>query len=314
MFTKPTVAVAITRNASHVLGPMVEEPTPTIRRVLDNADGFRVDCPVPYLLDDLAYLGIVLQHTWHTPAHYHNHFELCYVNEGQGWFAIDDAMYPVRQGDIFLTKPGERHQGSAAGDTPFRLSYLGFRLEHLRSLEVGYHTLGMQRVVPDRYGRIRHACDAIFDELREARPYHAVAIEGLFLHLLVLVLRAYPQDKLDDRKHHPSLSPIVRQILQRLHADVGHHHDVDELARDVHLSRSHLAREFKRHMGVPLGHYMRRLCLDRAKHDLRDTTATVSDIAERLHFTSIHTFSIFFKRYTGLAPQEYRKKILADGE
>ncbi len=275
---------------------------------MDTVGEYRVDCPVPHQLDDLAYLGIVLERTWRTPVHHHDHFEVCYVAEGQGWFAIDDTLHPVRQGDLFLTKPGEGHQGAAAGDTPFRLSYVGFQLQHMHGLEVGYHLVGMRRVTPDRLGLVRQACDAIFDELRAGRPYHTVVVEGLFLQLLVLVLRAYSTDSQADRGRGAPLRPAVREVLQRLHADVGHHHDIDELARDIHLSRSHLCREFRRHMGVPLGHYMRTLCLDRAKHDLHGTTASVSAIAERLHFSSIHTFSIFFKRYSGLAPLEYRKQ------
>jgi len=275
---------------------------------MDTAGEYRVDCPMPHQLDDLAYLGIVLERTWHTPLHHHDHFELCYVAEGHGWFAINDTLYPVGQGDLFLTKPGEGHHGSATGDTPFRLSYVGFQLQHMPGLEVGYHSVGMWRVAPDRSGLVRQACDAIFDELRAEHPYHAVMVEGLFLQLLVLVLRTYTTDALADRGRGAPLSPAVRWVLQRLHADVGHHHDIDELARDTHLSRSHLSREFKRHLGVPLGHYMRALCLDRAKHDLHGTTESVSTIAARLHFTSIHTFSIFFKRYTGLAPLEYRKQ------
>lgn len=64
-------------------------------------------------------------------------------------------------------------------------------------------------------------------------------------------------------------------------------------------------------MGVSLGQYLRSLRVDWARLYLRETSDSVSSVAERLHFSSIHTFSIFFKRHTGIAPQEYRRQARA---
>lgn len=51
---------------------------------------------------------------------------------------------------------------------------------------------------------------------------------------------------------------------------------------------------------------MRTIRLEWAKLYLRETDVSISQIAELLHFPSIHTFSVFFKRHVGLAPREYR--------
>ncbi|NOU90224.1 hypothetical protein GC102_31435 [Paenibacillus sp. LMG 31460] len=40
---------------------------------------------------------------------------------------------------------------------------------------------------------------------------------------------------------------------------------------------------------------------------MRETDKSISTIGEELHFSSIHTFSIFFKHCTGISPMKYRK-------
>ena len=46
-----------------------------------------------------------------------------------------------------------------------------------------------------------------------------------------------------------------------------------------------------------------------AKELLKNTTLTVSEIAERGNFVDISTFTKFFKRYAGVPPTEYRKTV-----
>lgn len=88
--------------------------------------------------------------------------------------------------------------------------------------------------------------------------------------------------------------------------DAGYKHTTVTLARAVHLSRSHLAREFKAHLGMPLGAYARGLRIDRAKSLLGESDRTITEIAEHLGFPSIHSFSTFFKEHFGTAPRTYR--------
>ncbi|GCE09335.1 helix-turn-helix domain-containing protein [Dictyobacter aurantiacus] len=153
----------------------------------------------------------------------------------------------------------------------------------------------------------------MFSELQNKQSHALEMVQSLFLRLLVSLIRMYgcATRIVEDPSQHRStmLSLILRQALDYVHADSGNLHTIDELALLVHTSRSHLMREFKRSMGVPLGQYMRSLCLERARLCLIETNDPISVIAERLSFSSIHTFSIFFKRHMGVSPQEYRRRF-----
>ncbi|GGD73602.1 AraC family transcriptional regulator [Paenibacillus nasutitermitis] len=270
-------------------------------------DEVRKELPFRSLFESLTYIGIVSKQSWDVKKHEHDHFELCYVDEGEGWFAIDNFLYEVEAGDLFLTKPGERHQGAANGRLPYRLYYLGFQIDGLRSLELDYIELGAVRVVKDESGSVKRICDLIFEEINRQHIHANVIVQGYFLQMLVCVIRTYQKNGSPD--NHPKLvTPAIKALLSHLHEFVRFHHDVRELAGMVHLSRTHLEREFKRCMGVPLGYYIRSLCLDRAKYWLGESNDSVTLIAERLDFGGIHHFSLFFKRLTGLSPLSYRQQ------
>ncbi|RAP75273.1 AraC family transcriptional regulator [Paenibacillus montanisoli] len=262
---------------------------------------------------NLNYIGIVLHESWCVESHSHDHFELCYVASGSGWFSIDGSFFRVSKGDLFLTKPGERHQGAASGDTAFQLYFLGFNFDQLSGLEYDYYRLDMNRAKKDEHQILKQAGDRIMQELRNARPRGEEMVHGIMVQLLVSVLRVFQTDQhaeeVEEQRERP-LSNML-DVLDYLHAEVHASHTIEGIAEKFHLSRTHLAREFKRHIGIPLGEYVRNQCLDKAKHDLKETNETVSSIGEKLRFPSIHAFSLFFKRHTGLSPQAFRTVSLA---
>ncbi|WP_274364600.1 helix-turn-helix domain-containing protein [Paenibacillus thermotolerans] len=288
----------------------IKNDTPTAPKRLLTEREIRYELPFDAGLESLLYIGEVCRADWSVSGHYHEHFELCCVCEGSGWFAIDDVFYEAHEGDLFITKPGERHWGGALAGQPFRLYYVGFRLTHMRSLELELYRLGMQRVGRDT-GRvtIRYFND-ILDEIQNSRKHRQDMVQGLLLQLLVAVVRIYAENRagpVEDVERHDGLNPMMTRVLDYVHSRLRYDLRAEEIAQAAHVSRSHLAREFKQRLGQSVGEYIRSLCIDKAKISLRETSDSIQSISEKLNFSSIHSFSIYFKRHTGYAPQEYRK-------
>lgn len=285
--------------------PVTHEPSPRVPRVLTTHHELRIELPLRLKLESLAYIGVISQRTWHVTPHDHDHFELCFVAEGRGWFALDTVLYPVCEGDLFLTKPQEVHHGAALGESPFRLYFLGFRLGAMRSLEAAFYGLSGLRVVRDQDAVIYESYQTLLRELEVGEPFHAEMVQGLLLQHLVVTLRAYSHSS-GTEAGQTTLTPAIKRVLDALHARIGARVEINALAQLAHLSRSQFDREFKRQLGVPPGVYIRDLCLERAKHLLHEDDASISEVAETLKFSSLHTFSIFFKRHTGLSPRAYK--------
>lgn len=289
-------------------GSPIKYYRPNEPRLISNECEFRIDLPFDAQSSPMFYIGELLMNNWSTQAHFHDHFELCYLDEGTGQYQIDKTLYQVKAGELWLTKPGEIHYGLAGIDAPFRLLYIGLNLEWMQALQPDFYRIGLKRVIGDEDRLIKWIFEQIIREVRTKPRLSLHMTEGLFLQLLVTVLRLFHDStQLPETRLNP-LNTAVTQVLHRLHSEIRYDHDIEEIAKSIPISRSHLDREFKNAVGLPIGEYMRSLCLQKAKFELRASDKPIKQIAEELHFSSIHTFSIFFKRAAGRPPSDYRKQ------
>jgi AraC-like DNA-binding protein len=101
----------------------------------------------------------------------------------------------------------------------------------------------------------------------------------------------------------------IGRALSLLHHDPSRDWTVDELAREVALSRSALAERFTALVGEPPMQYLMRWRLALAAHMLRSGREAIIRIAERSGYESEAAFSRAFKREFGLPPAGWRRAV-----
>lgn len=101
--------------------------------------------------------------------------------------------------------------------------------------------------------------------------------------------------------------PAVSRALALLHADIVRDWSVDELGREVGLSRSGLAERFTRVIGRAPMHYLADWRLQVAAQKLRDSGDPLIRIAEQVGYESEAAFSRAFKKKFGAAPATWRR-------
>lgn len=99
----------------------------------------------------------------------------------------------------------------------------------------------------------------------------------------------------------------VGRALQKLHEQPSFAWTLDELAKQVGLSRSTLAERFNHLVGIPPIQYLAKWRIQLAASLLRSTKASLAEIAERVGYGSEVALSHAFKRQVGVAPNVYRK-------
>jgi AraC family transcriptional regulator, alkane utilization regulator len=99
----------------------------------------------------------------------------------------------------------------------------------------------------------------------------------------------------------------VARALALLHRDIARPWTVDELCREVGLSRSALADRFIRLIGVPPMHYVASWRMQVATQKLRNTSASLAQVAEMVGYESEAAFSRAFKKAVGTAPATWRR-------
>jgi AraC-like DNA-binding protein len=100
--------------------------------------------------------------------------------------------------------------------------------------------------------------------------------------------------------------PYVARALALLHHDVTRPWTVDDISREVGLSRSALADRFIGLIGIPLMHYLTSWRMQVASQKLRNTSASLAQVADSVGYGSEAAFSRAFKKAFGTAPATWR--------
>lgn len=100
---------------------------------------------------------------------------------------------------------------------------------------------------------------------------------------------------------------IVGRALARLHEHPARDWSLEELAREVGVSRSVLAERFAHFVGVPPMQYLAQWRMQLAANMLTASTASLAEIAERVGYGSEAALSRAFKRLVGVAPALWRQ-------
>jgi AraC family transcriptional regulator len=137
----------------------------------------------------------------------------------------------------------------------------------------------------------------IWDEFRCADRAAPVAIEGL-LHALL----ARPGSAARGAPAPPWLDRVV-EALSDPRRDTP---SLVELARLAGVDPAHLCRVFHRRMGRTIGQFVRERRIERACRLLRDSRATLAQVALDCGFSDQSHFTNAFRRATGVTPGRYR--------
>lgn len=158
----------------------------------------------------------------------------------------------------------------------------------------------------DRIGCVRRDALALAHravrEVHSGDPLAPLALEGIAIELLVLLGRT-EQAGVDRRP-----PPWLLRVRTLLHDGFRLGMTLDDLAREADVHPMHLAREFRRHIGVSPADYRRRLQLDWVRDRLAASAAPIAAIAIQAGFFDQSHLTRSFRRAFGETPAEYRAR------
>jgi AraC-like DNA-binding protein len=156
---------------------------------------------------------------------------------------------------------------------------------------------------------IRSTFQYAAEEVAAGRPGSETVLAKLSELLFVEAVRRYADDLPDSQTGWLAglREPHVAKALALLHGDITRRWTVDDLGREVGLSRSALADRFIRLIGVPPMHYLAGWRMQVATQKLRDTNASLAQIAVDVGYDSDAAFSRAFKKAFGKSPATWRR-------
>ena len=147
------------------------------------------------------------------------------------------------------------------------------------------------------------------EEVSAGRPGSETVLAKLSELLFVEAVRRYADSLPDGQTGWLAglRDPCVARALALLHHDITRRWTVDDLGHEVGLSRSALADRFGRLIGVPPMHYLANWRMQVATQKLRNTSASLAQVAETVGYDSEAAFSRAFKKAFGAAPATWRR-------
>jgi AraC-like DNA-binding protein len=156
---------------------------------------------------------------------------------------------------------------------------------------------------------IRSTFQFAADEVAMGRPGSEAVLAKLSELLFAETVRRYVQSLPESQTGWLAglRDPFVAKVLSLFHAQVAHPWTIDELAREVGLSRSALADRFVNLIGMAPIHYLAHWRQQVASQELRNSNASLAQIAAMVGYESEAAFSRAFKKAFGMAPAGWRK-------
>lgn len=253
----------------------------------------------------------------------HDFWELVYVDAGEIEVTADHIGYALKQGDIIFHKPNEYHSLWANNRIAPNIIVISFEC---RSAAMQFFEGKMFNLDNDERNLLASAVKHGFLAFETPMGHELInradasfgAEQHLKIYLELLLLRILSQDYIDTGEKRLSTTAKERnenEVIDKLIAYMEDHVtetlSLEQLCSHLHISKTFLTRLFKQKTGQSMMHYYTGLKIEKAKRLIRERQHNFTEIAEILHYTSIHSFSRQFKNMTELTPSEYARSIQA---
>ena len=107
---------------------------------------------------------------------------------------------------------------------------------------------------------------------------------------------------------------IVRQLMDLLSTGISRtEREVSYYAERLHVSPKYLSATVKRVTGNSVSSFINRHTVPILKKYLNDERLSLTQIADRMNFTSLSYFSRYCTKHLGLSPSEYRRSLQPRG-
>ncbi len=231
-------------------------------------------------------------------GNYHPRFVFDLVLGPPTTFHLAGYDYRLHAGEAVLIFPHQHHYGrDSEGPEQPCWAVTTFDLKQSEALEP----------LRNSPRRLREGELKAFNHLTQRYHAGAQGVELSFLLSQLLLSLCDAPTLPPERTGLPTPQPERDAFLARIDPLLTQCATLPELAAAMGESAGQLRTLFRLHTGSTPGDYIRRHRLSQAARLLQRGEANVTEIAERLGFSSVNAFSRMFKAVYGLPPKQYEK-------
>ncbi len=243
----------------------------------------------------------------HDAEHLHDFYEI-YVNlGGDVSFLVEDTLYPIKRGDVVVTRPNELHKCIYHGDGIHEHFCLWMDAWPLASerLRAQFERQTLVVLPQEDKNRLIELCFALCqsdgdDELQQLRT------AARFFEVLDLVSNS--------RSAVPPAHALPKSFSEIVDYITTHYAEpsctVALLCDRFYISKSTLCRRFRRYFQISPSDYIESKRFSEAKK-LLDAGQSVQDTALNSGFSDCSYFILRFRKKFGMTPYHFQKTVMA---
>lgn len=260
------------------------------------------------------------------PGFYHSHqgLEIIYVHAGRGDVLVNRKVYEIRPGSLYIFQPYQLHRirPQVTSETPYirskfliEPSFFYDRLQHMPLLQLFFLQLWKHEMQhPVIYDLHRHPYLLELIKEYQARihttsPAPEMQEDGfLFMTQLFQLLKngwhthLFGKAPVLQKREHHQAEHVIHWLEQHLHEPLA----LDRIADELHVTKHHLSRLFKKATGSTISEYMTILRIQKARTLLETTEHTIEQISQDIGLGNVSYFCEIFKNAMGITPLQYR--------
>ena len=237
--------------------------------------------------------------------HYHTCLELHVLLSGEQVYRVGEVEYRLKKGDILFFPSSVRHCAVKTETDTLKLGVM-FELTPTSPFTVPDRVLQTVAV---------EGLSSTVEMLREDHTsrggggslYEAYAMSTLLFLLRPVMLRRKPSALSTEDGSEIDLR--VAMARQYIADNIELHPTIEEVAAYCYLGTKQLTRLFLCAEGMTLNAYIREQKIAHIRRLLSDSDLPLSEISDRMQFSSEYYFNTYFKSHTGMTPGKYRQMM-----
>ena len=238
-------------------------------------------------------------------------YELTVVTAGKGEIYSNGVSIAVRTGDIHIAFPEELHELVSDDADPLRYDFFSFMVDEPKLSAELARVAESCRAAEKRIFQSDHVAYLVRQGIREINgkePYYERIMADVIEQIAICIIRT-----LGEIGGEPTRATVTEadslcyQAVSYIDTHLFSMKSLTEISDALSYNYSYLSNLFKKTMGQGLMDYYRLKRLETAKYLLLDGKMSVTQVAERLNYSSVYAFSRAFRTQYGESPNKYRR-------
>lgn len=255
-------------------------------------------------------------------AHKHTFYHLVFFTEGAGSQTIDFQKFEVVPYQIYFMVPGQVHHWAFEGTTDgyvinfsdnFFQSFL-LKPDYLEQFSFfsGNANDAVINLDKNLGKKVSDLFESLLNEIDESQPTTRDMIRLLLLELFILVGRTFVHTQLQHSS--PYNLTLLKNFKHLIETNYINKRLPKEYAELLYITPNHLNALCNDLLGISAGEVIRNRVVLEAKRLLVNPHLGITEVANHLNFTDNSYFTKFFKKLTGITPEDFRKQFIKHHE